>query len=641
MAESAQSNAYPDLPGPYWHRMLEEAESHFKKWRERADKVVKRYRDERDYSQSQRRKFNILWSNFQVLKPALYGRPAKPEVQRRHNDEDPTGRTASMMLERVLGYEVEHYPDFDQAMSGSVEDRLLPGRGIAWVRYEPKIVQMQGEQPAEITEDEQAPTNERVTGARSPCDYVHWQDFLHSPARVWEEVWWVARYVYLTKDEGVKRFGEAFLNVPIEYDSNETATQGKAKKDNQDKKAKVAEIWDKRTGRVCWVAKGYTHALDERDDPLGLEEFFPCPKPIYATVTTDSLIPIPDYCEYQDQAEELDLLTQRISMLTKAVKANGVYNAEFKSIKRLLNEGIDNTLEPVDQWGSFSEKGGLPGALALMDTSPIIQALEQLYISREQVKQTIYEITGISDIIRGATDAKETLGAQQLKANFGSLRMRSGQQDIARFASDLFRIKAQLICKFYPPEVIREMSGIAQTLDGQNEQVVQEALALLKNSTLRDWRINVEADSLAQLDEQADKQSRIECVTAFGTLMEKAMPMMQMSPGMVPLVGEVAQFLMRGFKVGRTLEAAIEQAVKAATAQAQQPPKPDPKVQAEQIKAGAVQMKAQAEAQVTPMKVQAEMARAQADVMTAHADVQGKVIDLAAQRQAAMQPQTP
>lgn len=625
-------------PGQYWTEQLEASERWFKMWQEDGMKILRRYRDERDMVNRTRRRFNILWSNTQIMKPALYGREAMPDVSRRHDDQDPVGRVASMMLQRTIGYETEHFPDFSQAMNGAVDDRLLPGRGIAWVRYEPEIVSMEpdsGEESgeAQISEDvdraesAEAQISERVVSVRSPTDYVHWQDFLHSPARTWEEVWWVSRWVYMTLDEGTKRFGSVFVNVPRSYDAttNERDENRKITAPTYDKKAKVAEIWNIRTGQVCWLAKGWPQILDERADPLELDEFFPCPRPLYASTTTDSLIPIADYMEYRDQAEELDNLTQRISVVTRAIKTNGVYNAEFKSIKRLLNEGVDNLLEPVDNWAAFAEKQGLRGALQLIDTDPMIKALAQLYIARDQAKQTIYEIYGISDIIRGSSNANETLGAQQLKANFGSMRLRSSQSEVARFASDLFKLKAQIVCKFYPPELIREMSGIGHTLDGQNEQLVQEALALLKNSTLRDWRISVESDSLAQLDEQQDRQEALECVKAVGGLLEKGLPMVQVAPGLMPIIEGLTSFVMRKYRTASGLESTFEQAFRAIQQQAEQAranPPPDPAMEIEKMKAQAEQQKAQMGVQKEMIGLQVKKQEAQIDQTMMQAQLQ-------------------
>jgi hypothetical protein len=633
-----------DDPGPYWHDQIEAAQKVFEKWEKRGHKIVKRYRDERDAVEMPRVRYNILWSNIQVLFPALYGRQAKPEVSRRYMDQDPVGRLASTMLERVMEYETLQFGDFDQAMRGVVEDRLLPGRGTAWIRYEPVIVNEQPEvseaavdveEPgeAQIYNSQEEPT-ERIDAAHSPIDYVYWTDFLHSPARTWDEVWWVARAVYMTKDEGIERFGDVFKNVGL--DSSNTDMDAKnpmTAKNTYDKKAKVFEIWNKRTGKVCWIAKGYPQALDERDDPLELEEFFPCPRPLMATTTTGTMIPVPDYAEYEDQAQELDNLTQRIYLLTKACKAVGVFNAEFKELGRLFTEGVDNKLFPVTAWAAMSEKGGLKGAIDMMDTSTIIVTLRELYAAREQVKQAIYEIMGISDILRGASKAQETLGAQQLKANFGSLRMRSSQGDVARFASDIFKLKAQVICKFYPPELIVQMSGVMDTPDGQNPQLLQAAVQMLSNSTIRDFHIAVEADSLAQIDEQAEKQGAQEAIQAIGLFLREAIPMISQAPETLPMASEMLLFLVRRFRAGRGLESAVERAMKALEQKAemakQQQPGPPPEMMQLQADQQAEQMRMQAQAQTEQMKMQAqaqiEQGKAQLEMQIQQAKMQAEM----------------
>ena len=631
-------------PGPYWHDQIEAAQKVFDKWEKRGHKIIKRYRDERDAVEMPRVRYNILWSNIQVLFPALYGRQAKPEVSRRYMDQDPVGRLASTMLERVMEYETTQFGDFDLAMRGAVEDRLLPGRGTAWIRYEPVIVNEQPEatesagqmeEPTEpmVSDVVEEPT-ERIDSAHSPIDYVYWTDFLHSPARTWDEVWWVSRAVYMTKDEGIERFGDVFKNVGLDSSNSDMdAKNPMTAKNTYDKKAKVFEIWNKRTGKVCWIAKGYPQALDERDDPLELEEFFPCPRPLMATTTTGTMIPVPDYCEYEDQAQELDNLTQRIFLLTKACKAVGVFNAEFKELGRLFTEGVDNKLFPVTAWAAMSEKGGLKGAIDMMDTSQIIVTLRELYTAREQVKQAIYEIMGISDILRGASKAQETLGAQQLKANFGSLRMRSSQGDVARFASDIFKLKAQVICKFYPPELIVQMSGVMDTPDGQNPQLLQAAVQMLSNSTIRDFHIAVEADSLAQIDEQAEKQGAQEAIQAIGVFLREAIPMIAQAPETLPMASEMLLFLVRRFRAGRGLESAVERAMKALEEKAamakQQQPGPSPEMLQLQADQQAEQMKMQAQAQTEQMKMQAqaqiEQGKAQLEMQIQQAKMQAEM----------------
>lgn len=655
-------------PTQYWINQLEQSRKTFEKWETRGQKVVKRYRDERNPVEEQRKKYNILWSNIQVLTPALYGRPAKPEVTRRFHSDNPVARTASELLERTLGYEVDQFPDFDASMCDALEDRLLPGRGTVWIRYEPNLVPqppMEGqpspdsgephetpqaevaEEGAQITEDVENPSL-IIKGERSPVDYVHWRDFAHSPARTWEEVWWVARRVWMTKAEGKERFGDKFDDVSIDY-QEESFYDKEGRKESLKKKAQVWEIWDKTGNRICWLSKGYGALLDEinKDDPdparkallETFEGFFPCPEPLYATVTTGSLIPIPDYCQYQDQAEELDQLTQRISMLTKACKAVGVYNAEFKSLARVLVEGLDNTMFPVDSWAAFAEKGGIKGGMELMDVTQVIQVLVKLYEARDKVIQSIYDIFGIADIMRGATDPNETLGAQHMKASFGSLRLRAYQKTVAKFASEIFKKKAEVVCKFYQPESIIEMSGIASTLDGQNQELVQQAIQMLKSDTVRAYRIEVEADSLAQIDEQQDKAEAVEFLNAAGGFLEKLIPMVSQAPMLAGLGVQMMKFGVRRFHAGREIEAAFDQAAQAVLQQSQQPKPPDPKLitaqsqaqtagvraQAETAKAQLGVQEAQIEGQATVAKAAAETARANAEMAKAHADRQAQI----------------
>lgn len=579
-----------------WKARLDAADKVFEKWEERSDKIVKRYRDERNTVENKQRKFNILWSNIQVLKPSLYGRKAKPHVSRRFQDKDPVARLSSLILERSLDYEASQYPWFDNAMHQSVEDRLLPGRGICWVRYEPHI-----ETEAQVSDTIDAQV-ERLAYECAPVDYVYWKDFSHSPARSWDEVWWVRRRVYMTQKEGVQRFGEVFNSVPLDSVDDDKQTPHE-----DDKKAKVSEIWDKTTRTVYWLADDHPVLLDERADPLELDDFFPCPKPLYATTTNGSLVPVPDYCQYQDQAEELDALTQRISMLTRAMKVQGVYNSEYKTLHRLLDEGGDNSMIPVDAWAAFAEKGGMLGAVAFLPIKEVAEVLERLYGAREQAKQVIYETMGLADIMRGSSDATETLGAQQLKANFGGLRMKEPQKQVAQYATDILRLMAQVMCKRFKPETLLAISGIDKTLDVNDPaqaQQIEEALLLLQSDT-KNFRIEVEADSLAQIDEAQEKAEATEFVTAVGTLLREAAPIAQAMPAMMPLLGTILMFSVRRMRAGRTIEGEFEQALQAL--QAPQAPQQDPAMQEQQAQlqqeAERVKQEAQAQ-QVKGMELQ-------------------------------------
>lgn len=579
-----------------WMQELKLAQEEDKKWQKRGDKIVKRYRDERQGTTDAGKRYNMLWANIQTMLPALYGRTPRAQVERRWKDKDPVGRTASVILERCLQYEIDHYGDFDNTNKHAVLDRLLPGRGTAWVRFEAKEVET-----VEVSEFEEAP---EPAYECTPTDYVFWKDFRCSPARTWDEVTWVARRVYMSRSDGVKRFGDDFKEVPLAHEpiGLDDLQKGGASQAEQEslKKAIVWEVWSKNDKRVYWVAEGHNKLLDSKEDPYGLDNFWPCPKPLYATQTTDTLVPVPDYALYQDQAEEIDMLTQRIGMLAEALKVVGVYDASQPAIARMLSEGVNNTLIGVDSWAAFGEKGGLKGTVDFLPLDQVANALTQCYAAREQAKQVVYEVTGLSDIIRGASVASETATAQQIKSQYGGLRLKRTQTEVAQFSSELLRIKAQMMCDLYSPETLIEMSGIMGTDDAQ---YAQDAVMLIKQEPARSFRIEVAADSLVEMDEIGEKQSRTEFMTAFGSVLRDAVPMVQAAPEMGALVGEVLQFVVRTFKGGRQLENVLETTIaKMNEPKPPAPPPPDP----EQIKAQAAMQLEQMKAQTTMQLEQAK-----------------------------------
>jgi len=620
----------------YWREELHRYTEDYRKFTEIGRKIVKRYRDERKDSAYSDARFNILWSNIKTLKPAIYSRPPKVEVARRFKDQNDIGRVASMILERVIDYELRQYTDYHSALSNAIDDRLLPGRGVAWIRYEPKIEKIEEPQITDDVENEgyapgegetgleenglageDAEPLERVTDERTPVDYVFWEDFAHLPARTWEEVTWVARRVYMSQEEGVERFGEIFKEVPLTHSPD---------KDGEDmsttqalKKAPVWEIWCKSSKKLYWLADHFDELLDEKDDPLELEGFFPCPKPIFATVTTDSLIPVADFKMYQDQADEIDDITGRIQHLTRALKVMGIYAASEPALARLMKEGNDAVMVPVENWPAFMEGGGLKGAVQFVPLGDVAGALNQLYVARDACKQIIYETTGLSDILRGASMASETATAQNIKAQFASIRLNDMKDDVSRFARDLLRMKAEVICSKYQPEIILEVSGIANTPDAQ---FAPQAIALLKNEPLRNFTIDIETDTLVQLDEQNEKQTRMEFLQAAGGFLNQAVQATQAAPDLAPLMMQMLLFGVRGFKAGRELEGQFEQTMQqldqAQKAKAAQPPQPSP----EQIKAQAEAQKAQVDLQIEQAKVQMEQQKAQFEIQLEQSKLQ-------------------
>ena len=616
-----------------WYETIAQYERTFKEWEGRADKIVKRYRDDNRSRNNPNAKFNILWSNVQTITPAIFARLPRPDVSRRFRDNDPIGRVASMMLERGLEYEIEHYDDYKSAMNQAVSDRLLGGRGTAWVRYEPHITGEMADMADgapddgwQLTEDiDEAETaggiyredQERIEYECAPVDYVHWRDFGITVARTWEEVTAVWRKVYLGRPALVERFGEE-LGSKIPLDTKpETSKSYNEKMGEGAKEACIYEIWDKTSGEVIWLSKSMCKILDTKADPLKLENFWPCPKPLFSTLTTDSLIPIPDYVLYQDQARQLDTLADRIDGFIQALKVRGVYDASEPSLQRLFTEGGNNELLPIKNWAAFAEKQGMSGAINLVDIAPIAQALTMSYQAMEQVKGQIYEIMGIADIQRGQTDPNETLGAQIIKSNNAAGRLKTMQHAVVDFATELLCIKAQIICNHFTDDTIIKISGAMQ-LSETDKQYIQPALALLRNEAAKNFRIEVTSDSMIFQDEQAEKQNRMEFLQSIGSFMQQVVPAAQSVPEMTPMLMEMIKFAVTAFKAGKGLEGIIDQTADDFRKQYEQtkgqpkPPSPEQQklqmqMQIEQAKMQANQAQAQQTMQLEQQKMQMQM----------------------------------
>lgn len=595
-----------------------------------------------------RRRFNVHWSNVQVTKPALYANPPKVNCGRRNKDKNPVALMAAQILERATQYNIDHGGRFDDAAKSARDDYLLSGRGTLWVRYEPTYGPEKTEQTRvkltpfkgyhddagkryeadAVLEDDLGPyvpgeTFKPVVNERVVVEFKHYRDFVHGPASTWDKVPWVAARSPMRKRAIADRFGKKCAAMIEQSREDEARKRGKERvRDTSD----IWEIWDKERGQVRWVCEHYKGFLDEIDDPLGLADFFPCPRPLYGTLTPDSLIPTPDFEQYKDQIVELDRLTDRGLRLARGIRVSGVYDGSHSELRKLFNDTDDDNYVAVSTWAAFADKGGLASAMDSLPIKERVEALKALYEVRQVAKDDLYEISGISDIMRGDTDPGETKGAQTLKANFGNKRLKERQDDMARFVRDTVAIIAEIIAEHFRPEELVRMSGAQQLGD---EQTVMAAIALLKDQGARDFEIDIETDSTVALDEEAEKQSTVEFVTAVTGYLEKSALIAQQSPAMTPLLLEMLMFAVRRFKAGRDLEQAFEKTAEAVMQEQQQRqanPPPDPEMQK-------IQMEAQAKQQELAAKIEADKAKLQIDIQKGMADVEIKKAELAIKRQ--------
>lgn len=620
------ANDYADTPtglAQRWSAEMEASKKELQKFHDDADKIVRRYLDKRDEWQKEESRVNLFWSSTKVLLSLLYARPPKAAVARAFLDaEDDDARVAGQIVQRLLNKSFDdNVSTWDAAIRQGIEDWLVVGMGQIWLRYE--VETALEVIPAEldpITGEELVPeqTYERIVDEDAPCDYVYWKDFFWSPARTWNEVRWVARRVYMTRDQLINRFGEEIGKTVSLQTTQKSSQNDQAPKYDPWAKAEVFEIWEKETKRVYWMAKGSEVILDVKDDPLGIDGFFPCPKPLAANVTSSNFMPRADYIFAQDQFNELDEINTRITWLTRAAKVAGVYDkAAGDSVGRMFSQAAENQLIPVDNWAMFAESGGVKGKVDFAPIEQVVNCIERLRQYRQDKTMQIYEVLGISDVMRGSSKASETATAQQIKAQFGSTRIQLSQFYIAEWITEGLRIKADIISKHFQPETIATRSNIMRTPDAQ---YVQGAIALIKDENVADYRISVEADSMAAMDYAAERDAAVQFMQGLGAFVSQVAPMAQQVPGSAPYLLRLLQWAVSKFRVSSEIEGVLDQAIGTMQQQGMQPPPPSPKQQAE---------------------VAAEMAKAkerEANARETAVDTQAKVVQMNAMARAAMQP---
>src|SRR6185295_14231208 len=255
-------------------------------------------------------------------------------------------------------------------------------------------------------------------------------------------------------------------------------TKGKKEEPHQGeaKLTRIYQLWSKADKKIYYLSEQIKEQyLKKEDDPLGLTGFFNCPKPLQFLQKPHSLTPTALYILYESQAKELNELTRRIKHVTKAIKARALYDGELGDDLKKLLDSDDGAMIPADKSGSLAADKGMDNAVWFWPVDKLIVVLRELYTAREQCKQVIYEITGISDILRGASKASETLGAQEIKTQWGGLRLKRAQKEVARYACDLLALMLEIAASKFSEETWARMTGLPFLLSSKFNELTKIA----------------------------------------------------------------------------------------------------------------------------------------------------------------------
>jgi hypothetical protein len=298
----------------------------------------------------------------------------------------------------------------------------------------------------------------------------------------------------------------------------------------------------------------YTKAVERsfarhQDIPVKYNGFWPCIE-INANTEPNSVVPFSDYKECEDLLVEVERLTTRIHATIQAIRANFIYDAILGDKVEQLLEGDLKGL-PVTQSASMKQKGGLGASIEFLDIAPFIQSLEILIQSREQTLSKLYEITAASDLIRGQTVAVKTATANQLESNYASLRFSVRREQVAKFLTGGIKKIGEIIASKFDSQTIYEMSQ-GEEISAQikepslpspspGQPPMQPApippyekfkllIAILKDNTLRNYKLDIESDSIVELDQRADRAERVDAMTSAGAFLNQLEPLIQKAP---------------------------------------------------------------------------------------------------------------
>lgn len=526
----------------HWFAQIETEKEAHRGWREFSRDVVKTYRQGASPGRGARpseSRFNLLWSNTELLSVAVHGKSPTPDVRRRFSAQgNRDAANAAEVLERALSYAVDT-DSFTRASEAAVVDYLLSGLGTMRVRYTPYIV-----------DDEVM--HEEVSVEPVPWYMFHWE-----PASNWEKVEWCAIENHLSKAEVKEQYPDWVQDIPFssgytwDWDSESDIAQNDEK--NEKQYALIYEIFDKRKREVIILAEGLDDVIEVIADPLELEDFYPFPPPLAANITSGEFLPTPDYAYYKKEAELVSSLTGRIAKLQEYLKYRGMYDPRYSdSLERVLRSE-DGSLTPMEiDTSLFQEVQQVPDlekAIKVLPLEEVVSTISRLQEIRQNTIDIIHQITGISDIMRGSTSPSETLGAQRLKTHFGSVRIERRQRIVAEFLRSVIGIMGEVISEFFFAETLEMVADMP---------VTDEAVSILRSDQMRRYKIDIETDSTVVEDAALDQQRRTEMLTAITGFMERVAPLV--AEGMIPvdMARELMLFGVRSFKGGRALENIIE-----------------------------------------------------------------------------------
>jgi hypothetical protein len=466
-----------------WRRTCRDAEDAYQEYSSRGDAGAGKW-------------MNLLWSTMQIIPPSILPSLPGPSVRQRAGALDQTKASAAGVLRDALTNSADT-GGMRVAAAQAVWQMAMYGIGLCRVDYYPTVT---GD-----SDEEQVVTGEEVRYRCVRYDRIAYD----TGVEVWGDMAWMAFRHDLSRDE----FSDRWPDVePPGCNAPESPYREDQDKDRDDR-VTVWEFWDRRSGMVSWVADGLTDALEEYQPPTRLHGFFPVSAPAWYSAPGRHLTPIPLYGILQRLLDQHEVLRSDIARLTSALRARGIYPSSISEIESLMMAGDAEMVpsESVQAIMALTGGGGLDRAIWMWPVESIMSMLIAKRGELERVEADIHKMSGISDIMRGATKAAETATAQALKAEWGGIVLGTRQASVDDMLSSAYAIGAEIMAENVTDQ------GLAAFAGGQ---ISMDVLAILRDDPVRTMAVSVSTESRhAETDtrRQADAARLLSGVTQYLT----------------------------------------------------------------------------------------------------------------------------
>jgi hypothetical protein len=463
--------------GRNWLEKIAYARNYEAEYRRQSQEAFRRYSGSKVVTAEERRmgvwdrtrqegtRRNVFYSNVDALRSLIMPDMPTIKIQKRAAKEE-SGELAQRKFYTILGQVAEQTIDYfvknfaQEDFDDFKLDWLISGRGVLWVNY------CSAGLKKKPSEDILLPTETKVTGddpdQQLRIERVHWSDFVIDPKAKWQDVKWVGRRMFLNYVEFKHNFPQVDLKKVTFHNYKDVFFTDFAEEDvfsdyqTQDSFISIWEIWDRNSGYTLFLSDQYEGKLLKRIRIRMKSFFLPTPPPLLTIRNGISMVPISEYWLYKSELDELSAQAERSDMLIRSMTVKGYAEDMYEPLVRELNKYSDNFISSVKV--ALPPDGSDP--IHFIDNRPKEAVLKGLADHGATVKDTIYEITGITEAMRAMAADRETAASILKKNEYGTARLRKRQNELNNYLVSVFKIMFLMVKEWFDIPTLQAITSM-------------------------------------------------------------------------------------------------------------------------------------------------------------------------------------